>query len=111
MGPNRAVVSTLVKSVQAANTTSCQIKLLKSVLDSDSLLQSKIISSVRPKIGKRFIFTDIQNEADNILRKCRENLLKLSVKEYLQRNTKKKKFYQVQNKELKLLWIWLNQLI
>lgn len=95
MGPPREVtLNKLAKTVKSVSTSKCQIKLLNSVLESDELLRSQIISSVKPKIGKNYQFRDLQIKADDILLKCRESLLRLSTEEAHRR---------VKNKENELL--------
>ena len=90
MGLPRRVSNKLVKAARTVSKTQCQIKLLKDVLSNNTLMSSKIISSIEPNIGKKFGFRDLQSEADSILDKCREQLLELSVKDAERSFTNKK---------------------
>ena len=42
----------LLKVISRINTIEAQEKLISTVKDNDQLLQSKIVSSIQPKIGK-----------------------------------------------------------
>ena len=81
MGLPHCISNKLVNTARTVSKNQCQIKLLKNVLSNSTLMSSKIISSVNPKIGKRFPFTDLQCQADSILEHCRQQLLEISVKD------------------------------
>ena len=81
MAPKQDVAVKLIKAVTSVATKSCQFKLLKSVIESEDLIRSKIISSIQPTIGREFKFNDIQSKAEEILIACRKRLLNLSVTE------------------------------
>lgn len=57
------------------------MSLLKKVVESDELLKSNILTSLQPKIGKKYVFRDLQQQAEEILLKCRESLIKISIEE------------------------------
>ena len=69
-----------------STTTSLQNRqlqrdLLHHTLTNEYLINSPIISSIQPKIGKTFNYMDLENQKSVILHTMRESLLKLALQE------------------------------
>ena len=90
MGPTKSVVQTLLKHVNTITSLNCKLDLLKSVVKDNKLLRTNLISSIKPKVGKKYIYPDLQNNADNILLQCRQRLCKVSITE-IQRDVRANK--------------------
>ena len=58
-----------------------QKQLLVSVKNDDKLMDSKIISSIKPKIGKVFIYPDLEKLKRDILLKARSDIIDISLTE------------------------------
>ena len=52
---------------------------MNNVVGNRDLLNSKIISSVKPTIGKDFMYNDLENRKTEILMKARAEILELSI--------------------------------
>ena len=78
-----------------------QRTLLLETLNTKTLLESKVISSLQPSVDRTFLYQNLENSNTNILMNTRRRLIQLVIKEKnleLERfntefNTKKQSFY------------------
>ena len=81
MEPGKADDEKLLKVISKIHTIESQEKLISLVKDNTQLLQSKILSSIQPKIGKEFSYIDLENNKKTLLIKVRKQLLELAAEE------------------------------
>ena len=81
MEPNRADEDKLMKIIDKIHTIEAQQKLLLLVKDNKQLLQSKIIPSLQPKVGRKFKYNDLEGKKKSLLLDVREQLLQLAAQE------------------------------
>ena len=71
----------LLQAVRLLEIRSIQAELLDQVIGDDNLLQSRILSSLSPKIGKVFRYEDLNIKSKTILSKSRAELINLGLEE------------------------------
>ena len=81
MEPGKADEEKLLKVISKIHTIESQEKLISLVKDNTQLLQSKILSSIQPKISKEFSYIDLENNKKTLLINVRKQLLKLAAEE------------------------------
>ena len=72
---------TLMKLLSKIHVHEAQLNLLKETMKNNSLLVSKILSSLQPRIGREFSNNEIESQKEIILRNTRKQLLTLAIKE------------------------------
>ena len=72
MQPNRADEGELIKILSKLHTIEAQQKLVLLVKDSKQSLESKIIPSLQPKVGRKFRSNDLECEKKSLLMNVRE---------------------------------------
>ena len=70
----------MVKLLSKIQTLEAQKSLLGETLNRKELLDSKIISSLQPRVGKNFENIDIEQRKQTILRETRKKLILLTKK-------------------------------
>ena len=81
MEPERADEEELLKVINKIHTVEAQGKLISLVKDNNQLLESPILSSIQPRIGKEFNYSDLENNKNTLLVTVRKQLLELAVEE------------------------------
>ena len=71
----------MMKLLSKIQTLEAQKSLLVEVVKSKELLESKIVSSLQPKIGREFNKITIENKKQKILLETRRKLIKLAIEE------------------------------
>ena len=71
----------LMKLLNKIHVQEAQLKLLQETMKDNDLLNSRILSSIQPKIGREFIDNELENKKLDILRNARKQHLSLAVKE------------------------------
>ena len=71
----------MVKLLSKIQTLEAQKSLLGETLNRKELLDSKIISSLQPRVGKNFENIDIEQRKQTILREARKKLIRLAIDE------------------------------
>ena len=72
---------TLMKLLNKVHVHEAQLNLLQQTISNDTLLRSKILSSIQPKVGRKFSNSLIENQKQRILLNARKQLLKLAIKD------------------------------
>lgn len=72
---------TMMKLLSKIQTLEAQKSLLEETIKKKVLLNSKIISSLQPKVGKQFVNTDIELRKQRILADTRKKLILLAIDE------------------------------
>ena len=70
-----------MKLLSKIQTLEAQKSLLTETINQKELLDSNIISSLQPRVGKEFQNTEIEQRKQSILRETRKKLLRLAIKE------------------------------
>ena len=73
--------ATLMKLLNKIHVHEAQLKLLEETMKNDNLLESRILSSLQPKVGREFAINELENQKLIILKNTREQLISLAVKE------------------------------
>ena len=81
MEPEKADEEKLLKIVAKIHTIEAQEKLILLVKDNEHLIKSKILSSLQPKVGKQFIYGDLEDSKRTLLVNARKQLLELAAEE------------------------------
>ena len=69
-------VQRILRASSKLTKREAQLQLLHMILDEPSLLSSNILSSIAPKIGKKFAYHDLELKKTKILVEARERILK-----------------------------------
>ena len=72
---------TLMKILEKIQKNEAQQMLLETTLNNITLLQSRILSSLQPKIGKHFQYEDLERKRNEKLKEVRKELLQIAVEE------------------------------
>ena len=91
----------MMKLLSKIQMHEAQKTLLLETLNTKTLLESKVISSLQPSVDRTFLYQNLENSNTNILMNTRRRLIQLVIKEKnleLERfntefNTKKQSFY------------------
>ena len=81
MEPDKADELKILEIINNIHTIEAQEKLLLLVKDSRQLLESRIIPSLHPKVGREFAYNDLENKKKTLLINVREQLLELAAEE------------------------------
>ena len=81
MEPEKADGEKLLKAISKIHTLEAQEKLIVLVKDNPQLLESKILSSLQPRIGKQFSYQDLESSKKTLLTNVRRQLLELAAEE------------------------------
>ena len=81
MEPKEADEEKLLKIISKIRTIEAQDKLILLVKDNPQLLESKILSSLQPKVGKQFSYADLESSKKTLLVNVRKQLLELAAEE------------------------------
>ena len=73
--------SKMMKILDKIQRIEAQKHLLETTLKEQRLLQSRILSSLQPKVGREFNFEDLENRKKESLKKLRQELLNIAVEE------------------------------
>ena len=71
----------LMKLLGKIQTHEAQSRLLSETIKSNELLNSKILSSIQPKVGRNFVYNDLENKKQKLLENLRKELILLAIKE------------------------------
>ena len=71
----------LMKLLNKIHVHEAQLKLLQETMKDSNLLESKILSSLQPKVGREFTNNEFENEKMNILKNTRKQLITLAVRD------------------------------
>ena len=71
----------MVKLLNKIQTLEAQKSLLSETIRQKELLESKIISSLQPKVGKVFENFDVENRKQKILSETRKKLIMLAIED------------------------------
>ena len=77
-GGNEIIMMKILEKIQKIEA---QKHLLETTLARQKLLNSKILSSLQPKIGRKFNYEDLENKKEEKLNKLRKELLSISIEE------------------------------
>ena len=72
---------TLMKLLSKIHVHEAQLNLLKETMKDNNLLDSNVLSSLQPKIGREFSNNELEAQKHTILRNTRKQLLTLAIKE------------------------------
>ena len=72
---------TLMKFLNKIHVHEAQLNLLQETMNNNTLLSSKILSSIQPKVGKEFLNIEVENQKQRILLNTRKQLIKLAIKD------------------------------
>ena len=75
---NEPIMRKLLDKIQKSEA---QKNLLETTLMNNTLLHSRILSSLQPKIGRKFIFDDLEKQKEEKLTKLRKELLEIAIEE------------------------------
>ena len=81
MEPKTIDEENLLKVIHKLHTLEAQETLLLLVKDNEQLINSNIISSLQPKVGKSFGYTDLELNKNTLLYDVRKKLLELAAEE------------------------------
>ena len=81
MEPNEVDEVKLLKVINKVHTIEAQERLILLVKDNPQLLQSKILSSLQPKVGKQFSYKDLEINKRTLLINVRKQLMDLAAEE------------------------------
>ena len=73
--------SKMMKILDKIQRIEAQKHLLETTLKEHRLLQSRILSSLQPKVGREFNFEDFENRKKESLKELRQELLKIAIEE------------------------------
>ena len=79
MEPDKADEVELLSIINKIHTIEAQEKLLLLVKDNRQLLQSRIVPSLQPKVGRIFSYNDLETRKKALLLDIREQLLELAL--------------------------------
>ena len=71
----------MTKILKKMQMNEAQKNLLQTTLMNETLLKSKIISSLQPKIGKKFEYEDLEKQKEEKLVEFRKELLAIAIEE------------------------------
>ena len=66
--------------IQSAIKRSCQLQLLNLVTSDQSPLETKIISSTTPRIGKTFKYNDLESKKLTLLHETKRKIMDLAIR-------------------------------
>ena len=72
---------TLMKFLNKIHVHEAQLKLLQETMTDNNLLESKILSSIQPKVGREFLSNEFETQKQKILKNSRKQLITLAIKE------------------------------
>ena len=73
--------SNMMKVLDKMQKSEAQKKLLETTQMNNNLLQSRILSSLQPKVGKKFIFEDLERKKLDKLKEIRKDLIEIAIEE------------------------------
>ena len=79
MEPDKADEVELLSIINKIHTIEAQEKLLLLVKDNRQLLQSRIVPSLQPQVGRIFNYNDLETRKKALLLDIREQLLELAL--------------------------------
>ena len=71
----------MMKLLSKIQMHEAQKTLLLETLNTKTLLESKVISSLQPSVGRTFLYQNLENSKKNILMNTRRKLIQLAIKE------------------------------
>ena len=73
--------SNMMKILEKMQKNQAQKHLLETTLMNNKLLQSRILSSLQPSIGRQFSYEDLEQQKNEQLTKMRKELLTIAIEE------------------------------